>query len=180
MTAAAQLSGLRTSRWTYAGLFMATLATLMYEIVLTRIFSVTMWYHFAFVAISVALFGMTVGALIVHLFPNMFREEDVKKRLWIFSLLFAVSIPVCFVTQLSIPFVPRASSLAALWSVVLTCIVISIPFVFSGVVVCLALTRFPDRVNRLYAADLIGAAAGCILVVMLLGRLDGPSAVIFI
>lgn len=180
MTAAAQLSRLRTSRWTYAGLFMATLATLMYEIVLTRIFSVTMWYHFAFVAISVALFGMTVGALIVHLFPKMFCEEDVKKRLWIFSLLFAISIPVCFVTQLSIPFVPRASSLAALWSVVLTCIVISIPFVFSGVVVCLALTRFPDRVNRLYAADLIGAAVGCILLVMLLGRLDGPSAVIFI
>jgi len=50
---------------TYAGLFMIALATLMYEILLTRIFSVTMWYHFAFVAISVAMFGMTVGAILV-------------------------------------------------------------------------------------------------------------------
>ena len=40
--------------------------------------------------------------------------------------------------------------------------IISIPFVFSGIVVCLALTRFPDRVNRLYAADLVGAALGCV------------------
>ena len=49
-------------RGTFAGLFLVALATLMYEILLTRIFSVTMWYHFAFVAISIALFGMTLGA----------------------------------------------------------------------------------------------------------------------
>jgi hypothetical protein len=48
----------------------------MYEVLLTRIFSVTMWYHFAFVAISVALFGMTVGALIVYLLPDRFPQED--------------------------------------------------------------------------------------------------------
>jgi len=54
---------------TYLGLFFVALATVMYEIVLTRIFSVTMWYHFAFVAISVAMFGMTVGAIIVYLRP---------------------------------------------------------------------------------------------------------------
>ena len=53
----------------YAGLFLVTLATITYEIALTRIFSITMWYHFAFVAISVAMFGMTVGALIVYCGP---------------------------------------------------------------------------------------------------------------
>ena len=63
---------------------------------------------------------------------------------------------------------------------VLTCFVISIPFVFSGIVVCLCLTRFPARVNRLYAADLVGAAAGCIGFVFLLNHIDGPSAVIVI
>ena len=57
---------------TYAGVFLITLSTLMLEISLTRIFSVTMWYHFAFVAISVALFGLTFGALTVHLLPNRF------------------------------------------------------------------------------------------------------------
>jgi hypothetical protein len=51
---------------TFAGVFAVTMATLMHEILLTRIFSVTMWYHYAFLAISIALFGMTVGALVVY------------------------------------------------------------------------------------------------------------------
>jgi hypothetical protein len=158
---------------------MITLTTLMYEIVLTRIFSVTMWYHFAFVAISVALFGMTVGALLVYLLPHRFQNRDVKTHLWVFSLLFAVSLAICFAIQLSIKFVPHRT-VAGVASVVATCVVISIPFVFSGVVVCLSLTRFPDRVNRLYAADLVGAALGCILLVAAFTLLDGPSLVIAI
>ncbi len=60
----------------YFGLFSVAMATLMYEILLTRIFSVTMWYHFAFMAISIAMFGMTVGAIIVYLFPNYFSRRE--------------------------------------------------------------------------------------------------------
>ena len=62
----------RPPREAYVGLFFVALATLMYEILLTRIFSVTMLYHFAFVALSVAMFGMTVGALLVYLLPRLF------------------------------------------------------------------------------------------------------------
>ena len=76
MLESASATGLRACGGTYAGLFMVTLSTLMYEIGLTRIFSVTMWYHFAFVAISVALFGMTIGALIVHYWPQRFPDEN--------------------------------------------------------------------------------------------------------
>lgn len=164
---------------TYLGVFTVTMATLMYEISLTRIFSVTMWYHFAFVAISVALFGMTLGALTVHLFPSRFREADTKRHLWVYTLLFSVSMAVCFVAQLFIRFTPRLTA-GGLVSIVGTCLVISIPFIFSGIVVCLALTRFPDRVNRLYAVDLIGAALGCVLLVALFSWLDGPSLIILV
>lgn len=164
---------------TYAGLFMVTLATLMYEIGLTRIFSVTMWYHFAFVAISVALFGLTIGALIVHYFPKRFPDERLGRSLATYSLLFALTIPPCFVTQLALPLSPHAD-VAGLWSVLLTCVIISIPFVFSGIVVSLALTRFPERVNRLYAADLVGGAIGCVALVVILNLFDGPSAIIVV
>lgn len=164
---------------TYLGLFLVTLSTLMLEIALTRIFSVTMWYHFAFVAISVALFGMTVGALAVHLLPHRFPAEGVQRQLWAFALLFGVAVVVCFAVQLAIPFTPRAT-LGGIASVVATCVVISIPFVFSGVVVCLALTRFPSRVNRLYAVDLIGAGLGCVLLVLLFSWIDGPSLVVLV
>src|SRR6185295_1417667 len=102
----APAEGVRTRSVTYLALFMVTLAALMYETVLTRIFSVTMWYHFAFVAISIALFGTTLGALIVHFKPQWFTPDRVKDQMWRFSLLFGVSISVCFVSQLSIPFSP--------------------------------------------------------------------------
>ena len=42
----------------------------MYEILLTRIFSVTLWYHFAFMVVSIAMFGMAVGAMRVYLDPK--------------------------------------------------------------------------------------------------------------
>jgi hypothetical protein len=165
---------------TYAGLFFVTLSTLMYEILLTRIFSVTMWFHFAFVAVSVALFGMTVGALIVYLLPGRFPHERTKERLAQASLLFSLSIVVSFVTQLSIPFDPQWSVIGV-YSVVFTYLVISVPFIFSGVAVCLSLTRFPSQVGRLYAADLVGAALGALTVIWLLDLLhDGPSAVLAI
>jgi hypothetical protein len=164
---------------TYAGLFGVTLSTLVLEIALTRIFSVTMWYHFAFVAISVALFGLTAGALIVHLLPQRFGEADAKQQLWRFALLFAVSIAVCFAIQLQIPFTPRLT-VGGVASVLATCLVVAIPFVCSGVVVCLALTRFPRRVNRLYAVDLVGGGLGCVALVILFEWLDGPSLIILV
>jgi hypothetical protein len=165
-------------RWsTYAGLFMVTLATLMYEIGLTRIFSVTTFYHFAFVAISLALFGLTAGALLVYLAPKLFPDERVGQRLWLASLLFAISIPICLAIQLSIRF-DAVFTVRGVLSVIGTCAIASVPFVLSGIVVCLALTRFPDRINRLYAVDLLGAGLGCLLLAVVFNTIDGPSALI--
>jgi hypothetical protein len=164
---------------TYAGLFVVTLSTLAYEIVLTRIFSVTMWYHFAFVAISVALFGTTLGALIVHMRPSAFTEDKVKVQMARFSLVYAVAVAVAFVAQLAVPFRIELDAVA-LFSLVFICAVISVPFVCAGVVVCLALTKFPDKVNRLYAADLVGAGLGCLVLVAAFLWFDGPSLVILI
>jgi predicted membrane-bound spermidine synthase len=179
ITPSARPVTLRAGAGIYVGLSCVTASTLMLEIALTRIFSVTMWYHFAFVAISVALFGMTAGALAVHLLPHRFPAAGVRRQLWTFSLLFGVSVVVCFAIQLLIPFTPLVT-VPGIASVVGTCIVISVPFVFSGIVVCLALTRFPDEVNRLYAVDLVGAGLGCILLVALFSVIDGPSLIVLV
>jgi hypothetical protein len=149
----------------------------MYELLLTRIFSVTMWYHFAFLAISVAMFGMSLGALSVYLLPRVFTDERTKMHLAASGLLFGLAIPLSFLTHLSIPFVVD-KSVVGLYSIALTYVVIATPFVFSGVCVCLALTKFPRHVSRLYAADLAGAAAGCMLLIVALRVTDGPTAVL--
>lgn len=163
-------------RATYAGLFLVTLSTLMYEVLLTRIFSVTMWYHFAFVAISVAMLGMTAGAIIVYLFPKYFTEARAHEHLALSSFLFAIFILVTFFTYLFMPFTTQIS-LKGLLSLASVYTVISIPFVFSGVCVSLALTKFPSQISKLYAIDLAGSAVGCIVVVYVLKITDGPTAV---
>jgi len=164
---------------TYAGLFMVTLATLMYEILLTRIFSVTMWYHFAFLAISIALFGMTVGAVLVYLFPKTFSEARARLHLALSALAFALTIVLSFLAHLRFP-QAAMNSPHAFSTLALTYTAVAVPFVFSGVSVCLALTKFPQQVGKLYAADLAGAALGCVLLVAVLNWADGPTAVVIV
>ncbi len=159
------------------GLALITSATLLLEIGLTRIFSITMWYHFAFMAISIALFGMAFGAVLVYLRPEWFPEEKIFRRLGQLGLLFSLSTALCFWLHLQIPFSPVFNA-AGIVSVVLSFLLTTIPFLFSGVLVSLILTRFPRHVGRLYAYDLIGAAVGCLLLWALVRPLTGPGIVI--
>src|SRR5438270_8069012 len=89
---------------TYAGLFLTTLSLLQLELFLTRIFSVTMWYHFAFMAISLAMFGLAAGAVLVE----VMKKRDAHSSLANIGLLFALSSAVCFTAQLYIPADPES------------------------------------------------------------------------
>ncbi len=159
------------------GLFLVTLATLAFQVLLTRIFSVTLWYHFAFLAVSLAMLGMTAGAIGVFLWPGRFPAPKLHARMAQSSLCFAGAIVFSLLVHLHLP-VRTDGSWSAIAALVITCIVFFIPFTASGVCVTLALTRFPEKIDRLYAADLIGAGIGCVAVVVLLEVTDGPTAVI--
>ena len=139
----------------------------MYEILLTRIFSVTMWYHFAFVAISIAMFGMTVGALVVYLAPAWFPPASVKRQLASAASLFPIITVLSFLTQLSIPFRVHPS-VVAIYAIVFTYAVIAVPFVLSGIARVAgadalsarrraALRRRPDRRGARLRAARLGA-----------------------
>ena len=156
-------------------LFLVALATLMFEVLLTRVFSLTLWYHFAFMAISLAMFGMTLGALLVFLRPHAWPEASLRQSMGRCALLFAVTMVAVMLLH-SVMFVP--SPRIALWPIALTFAAAALPFVFSGIFVCLALTRFPARIGQLYAFDLAGAALGCLAVIAALEVLDGIGAVI--
>ena len=167
----------RASARTFAGLFLITFATLTYQLLLTRTFSVTMYYHFAFVAISVTMFGMAVGAVAVFLRPAVFTPQHAARQLAAGSAVFAVTTVLSYLTHLSIPFV-LDTSLVTIFGLALTYTALSIPFIASGVVVSIALTRFPRQVSALYAADLCGAALGCLVVGPVLRYADAPTAVL--
>src|SRR5262245_2527259 len=102
----------------FAGLFLLSAASLMYQVVLTRLLSVMAWYYLAFVAISMSLFGLTVGALIVQMRPALFPPERVRERTAQAARLMAASIPFSLVTMLSLP-LELAYSLQTLFSFLL-------------------------------------------------------------
>ena len=84
----------------YAGLFLISMGTLMLEILLTRIFSVTLFNHLAFVAVSIAMFGMTLGALAVFLRPALFPPERLARRFAQGALAAAAATAIAWLDQI--------------------------------------------------------------------------------
>ncbi len=163
----------------FLGLALVSGGTLMYEVLLTRILSVLCWYYLAFVSISMAMFGMTAGALAVQLLPDWFKQEDIPTRLAQSAFALSVSMPITLIVMLSIPF-DVSLALQTIFAFLLFSSVIAVPFFFSGVVVCLSLTRTNFPFGRVYFADLGGAALGCLSSILLLKTIDAPSGIFVI
>jgi hypothetical protein len=165
--------------WLSAGLFFATLSTLLLETLNARLLSVLTWYHLSFLAVSLAMLGMAAGAVFVFLQPQRFSPARAPRALAQTTLAFAGAIPLSHLLTLSIPFLPLTNgTVMEVVSVAGSTVVLAVPFVLSGVAVTVALTRCCGPIGRLYAFDLVGAAAGCALVVPLLERTDVTSAIL--
>jgi len=150
------------SRSTYAGVLAISAATLLFQVTLIRIFSFAIWYHFAFLVVSVALFGIGVSGTVTAFVAPGPRDVERGARA---ALLCAISIVVAYVVANAIPFSPfhivqqpRQILFFAAYDLLLM-----IPFFFSGTAIVFVLRSFPARAGRLYAFDLAGAAAGTLL-----------------
>jgi len=163
----------------YRALGLVAAATLMLQIIETRIISVISWYHLAFFVISIAMFGLTAGAVFVYLRRERFRPERLSHDLTAATLAVALTTNLAILVQLTLVTgaSPSLTSLVA-WAEFALCL--AVPFFFSGVVVSLALTRSSYPIGKVYGADLIGAATGCIGVLALLNVMSGPSAVLWV
>jgi len=163
----------------YTGVFLISCSTLMLEIIQTRILSVVVWYHLAFFVISLAMFGLTAGAVWVYLRHVRFTEKTLSHDLSYFSGLFALGTAICLAVQMTLaPVISGAMTTVWIWTELAICL--SVPFFYSGVVMSLALTRSPFRIGRVYGVDLLGAASGCLGALLLLNFTDGPSAVLWV
>jgi len=159
----------------YLGIFAVALATLMLEILLTRITSVVAWYHLAFFVIALAMLGMTAGAVIVFLWPRAF--VDVPRRLYDSALGFAALAPPALAWTMASPLLP-VTDLMGFIALLGLGLVLALPFTVVGVTLTLALTRAGLPPGRAYGVDLLGAALGAVLVIPLLDALDAASAVL--
>lgn len=162
----------------YAGLFCVAAATLMLQLIQTRILSVVAWYHLAFFVISTAMLGLTAGAVWVYLQGDRYSEKTLSFDLTNYSIAFAVSTAIALAFQMTLVLSTQpAITTFVIWLEL--SVFLSLPFFFSGIVISLALTRSPFPVGRVYGIDLLGAAAGCLGVLFLLNASDGPSAVLW-
>src|SRR6187200_2269827 len=75
----------------YFGIFTVACAILAYQILITRFFSVMLFYHFAFAAISLAMLGLTAGAMSVHRHKARYAAERVDLEFGLHAAWFALS-----------------------------------------------------------------------------------------
>ena len=159
------------------GLFLIAGATLMLEVLNTRLLSVVTWYHLSFFAVSMAMFGMAAGALWVYLQPSRFGAENSLGNLVRYSVLFGASAIACHLVVIFTPLDIRGGwTFMSVLKMALITLAVAIPFFFSGVAITVALTKVKGNSGLIYAVDLAGAAIGSILCLPLLNSLDITSA----
>lgn len=167
----------RTNASFLTGLFFITAASLLLEILNTRLLSVVTWYHLSFFAVSMAMFGMAAGALWVYLRPSRFMPEKAYHNLFSYALYFVISTVLCHLVIIYTPLDIRDGwSLQGISRMGMITISVAVPFFFSGSVVTIALTQVKGNSGLIYAIDLIGAASGSIACLFLLEALDISSA----
>src|SRR3954447_7688763 len=165
------------SRRHLAGVALVSATLLMTELALTRIFSVVMYYHFAFLAISIALFGVSASGVFAYVLRRRLDRYSTDALLAVQSLIYAVCTIVALFwlvrLRVGMSFSPRNLTL------MLTIYALAaLPFFAGGLVVTLAISRLSAQVNAVYAADLLGASAGCLILIPLLDRLGAPGVVL--
>ena len=146
---------------------LTTLGTLLLELSLTRIFSVVFYYHFAFLAISIALFGMGAGGVFSYVVAgwrgSLFRKVGV------------LSAANTLLVALAVGTVLAQKETLETWQFALIYLTNSLPFFVSGAILSLVISDTVGRVNRVYFFDLLGASAGCLVLVPLLNQTGGPN-----
>src|ERR1700692_230719 len=160
-----------------AGLALTSFSALLLELALTRLFSVVLFYHFAFLAISIALLGLGAGGVFAYLLKKrlaQFPTRAVAARLCIINSL--VVLPMLEIVL----HVPVALTVTGknFFHLSILYVAAAVPFFLTGLVFSIVCARETWRVSRLYGADLTGGALACLAVVPLLNWLGGPNTIL--
>ena len=155
---------------THVAVFLITLSGLIFEIALTRIYSATIWYHYAFVAISVALLGWGLGGVALHLLRR-FISPTMEKAAFL-VMFYAAGIVACLWLIVAFPF--RLERLA------LYLVAPLIPFLLAGMALSMIFHLHREIASSLYFADLIGASLGALVVTFLLERFGSESTLLLV
>ncbi len=169
-------------RTKYLAIFLISTATLLLELSLTRILSISFYYHFGFLVISTALLGFGISGTALSLFKDKFDKLNQDKLLFWLSVGFSFttlgSYLLCQVIGFN-PFQMFSSAKQALLFPVYNLILAS-PFFFTGLIISLLFTYQSDKISKLYAWDLIGAGLGCSLTALVIPFVGGVGSIFIV
>src|SRR5215467_8871772 len=160
------------------GLALTSFAALLLELSLTRLFSVVLFYHFAFLAISIALLGMGAGGAFAYLLKA--QLANLGTRTLAARLCVANSILVVAVLEI-VAHVPVSLrfSFGSFGRLTALYLATAVPFFLTGLLFAVVFARETHRIPRLYGADLCGGALACLATVPLLNWVGAPNSIVF-
>ena len=136
---------------------------LAFEVLLTRLFSIIQWHHFAYMVISIALLGYGASGAFLAVTGNRLRRH-VGAAFAAGAILFAASTVASFAVAERLPF----NALAVIWEprqllyLLVLYLLFALPFFCAATYIGFALVAFPERIGRTYRYDLVGASTGAI------------------
>lgn len=159
-------------------IFLTSMASLAFQVLLTRIFSITLWYHFAFMVISIAMLGFASSGTLLALYPGLKRLD----RIGWYLLFLGVAMPAGYLLANLVAFDPvrLAWEKLELLNILLTYLCLALPFFFSGLVIATAFSVESQRAGLLYCADLTGAGTGSLGILLLMGLVPPEQGVLLI
>jgi hypothetical protein len=160
-----------------AGLALTSFSALLLELALTRLFSVVLFYHFAFLAISIALLGLGAGGVSAYLLKSRLAGTSTRSLAARLCMTNAAVVLGMLEIVLHVPVALQVSwsnfgRLTALY------LAAAVPFFLTGLLFAVIFARETPRIPRLYGADLCGGALACLAVVPLLNWVGGPNVIL--
>ncbi|MTI48540.1 hypothetical protein [Sporosalibacterium faouarense] len=137
------------------GIFLLSTSLFVYEVLVTRLFSTILYYHFVFLTVSIAILGIGFGGIIIYKFKRNYSIS-------LLSLILSLTYIICILIIYKLPFLDSFLFYAFLSS---------IPFVIGGAILSLLFLDGGSESNKLYFADLIGSTFGSILIIPMMDRL---------
>jgi hypothetical protein len=161
-----------------AGVALSSFSALLLELALTRLFSVVLFYHFAFLAISIALLGLGAGGVCAYLAKARLARLATRAHLVRWSAVNALLIPIVLEIILHVPVSLKLTG-ANFLNLTLIYLASALPFFITGLQFSILFARESGHIPRLYGADLAGGALACIGVVPLLNFIGGANTILF-
>src|SRR6476469_640915 len=156
---------------------LVSLSSLLLELALTRLFSVVLFYHFAFFAISVALLGLGSGGVFAHILQELLARFDMRTLgTWLCllnSIFILASVEVVLHTPVSLEVTGRNFG-----KLTIIYLAAAVPFLLTGLLFSVLFARSSDHISQLYGADLAGGATAGLAVVPLLNFIGAPNALL--